>query len=697
MGYLLNILWHFPFFGFLFALFYALGGLIMCCTIILMPIGLGWLQFARFLLSPFSCAMVSQSDLEKLTGEKQNSAMAAFSLVIRILYFPFGCIAAFFMVFTIAFEFVSIIGIPCGLVWAKSFKTIFNPVNKICVPKAVADEIERMKSADTLSKYTGRSSSNDGVQSSDVARLVSVLEQREHVSVAEQRPQVRMFDDGHLQEIVDNSEMYNAELVEQCRHEIDIRRKSESLKEKVAGFDDGKLREVISSSGMYAEELIYCCQKEFDRREQLYREEEERVLEQARIEREKEVEAERVRRAEYEKMIKEKARRVLKIVAVVAPIIALVCLIIYLCSDTHKYKSAMKLQEKDRFEKAVAKLSRIKESSEYYERAQYNLYLDYLELRDSIAAGEALVNSVRNGNWDVYEAYECYVRHALNKDFPPIDKSVSRLEELLEVSPNVNFRIIAGEMYFNKKQYKKALDIFTADSAWDNRDKGYIGIMYLYGLADLEANAVTAYKYLSQAPDENPFLVHKGDLTLFLRRADNWSVYRNIDKADSYYGMAVNADPDNKAYAYRYKVTQQIIKTKQKHDKISYWDRGKVYWDSYSYDGGSYNGEVMWYGGNGTRGGHGWGWFEFSNKELNIGKFSYCKNVGLHFMMIPRESGCYSIFVGEYKDDVPVSGSYIFDNGTIWTGRFKPTSKYFDLIDGVELDIHGNKVKTIKE
>lgn len=405
MGCLLNILWHFPFMGFLFALFYALGGLIMCCTIILIPIGLGWLQFARFLLSPFSCAMVSRSDLERLTGEKQNSAMATFSLVIRILYFPFGCIAAFFMIFTIAFEFLSIIGIPCGMVWAKSFGTIFNPVNKVCVPKAVADEIERMKSADTLSKYTGRSSrGNDGSQSADVARLVSVLEQRERVHEAEQRPQVRMFDDAHLQEIVDNPEMYNAELVAQSRREIEIRRKSESLKEKVAGFDDGKLREVISSSGMYAEELIYCCQQEFDCREQLYREEEERALEQARIEREQEAAAERERR-----MLWWKKWRVPVCSAVALVVIAICAAVgisvhvkrermrqeIFRLEQERRAEMDRKLQEEQRQLEEQRRKEREKQEAETRRREQQRQEAERLKQEEKkILAGESYRRSV---------------------------------------------------------------------------------------------------------------------------------------------------------------------------------------------------------------------------------------------------------------------------------------------------------------
>lgn len=288
MGCLLNILWHFPFLGFIFALLYAIFGVIMCCTIILLPIGMAWFQIAKFMLAPFSSAMVSRSDYEMITGKKQNEAYATFSLVIRILYFPFGCIAAFFSVFNIAFGFLSIVGIPIALVHTKLFKTYFNPIGKVCVPKAVGDEIERIKSAEIVGKYTGRN-----MQANVSCASACTVPEPEECVREDNRPQVRRFDDARLEEIVNNPDMYNAELVAQCRREIEIRIKSESLSEKVAGFDDGKLREIMSSVGVYADELIYSCEKEYDRRAQLRREEMERAQEQARIEREKEAEAER--------------------------------------------------------------------------------------------------------------------------------------------------------------------------------------------------------------------------------------------------------------------------------------------------------------------------------------------------------------------------------------------------------------------
>lgn len=148
-----NILWHFPFFGFVFALLYALAGAFWCITVIGLPLGLGLLQFSKFLLSPFSQAMVDNADVHKMKGTEQNAGWKTFSLIVRILYFPFGLIMAVAVAIIVCCEFISIIGIPCGMVWAKSFGTLFNPVNKVCVPAIVGQEIKNRKDQDTLNKY----------------------------------------------------------------------------------------------------------------------------------------------------------------------------------------------------------------------------------------------------------------------------------------------------------------------------------------------------------------------------------------------------------------------------------------------------------------------------------------------------------------------------------------------------------------
>lgn len=154
MKYFLNFWWYVTL-QFVFALFYALWGLILCCTVILVPVGLGMLQFAKFLLAPHTRSMVSKSDLELLTDKSQSKTMETFSTVIRILYFPFGLIAAIVAFFETAAMFISIIGIPNGLVWARSLSFIFNPVNKVCVPESVKKEIDRRKMGSEINSYKG--------------------------------------------------------------------------------------------------------------------------------------------------------------------------------------------------------------------------------------------------------------------------------------------------------------------------------------------------------------------------------------------------------------------------------------------------------------------------------------------------------------------------------------------------------------
>lgn len=156
-----NIIWHFPFLGFIHSIAYAIGGLFWCLTIIGIPLGLGLFQLSLFTLAPFSRRLVTRKDLEIVTGEKQNNVVKGWFFIIRILYFPMGLLLAIANALIIGLEFLSIIGIPCGLVLAKAFSTIFNPINKICVSITVAEEIDRVKSKKTLEKYNNKTTSQN--------------------------------------------------------------------------------------------------------------------------------------------------------------------------------------------------------------------------------------------------------------------------------------------------------------------------------------------------------------------------------------------------------------------------------------------------------------------------------------------------------------------------------------------------------
>ena len=148
-----NILWHFPFFGFVQASLTWLLGLILTITVIAAPIGRGLMEYGKFLFAPFSKAMVSRSALK----EKQNDVWKAYSTVITVIYIPLGLILAIICILQIAGLFVSIAGIPMAIVLAKSLGTFFNPVNKKCVPLAVADEIERRSAAGEVGRHLSSS------------------------------------------------------------------------------------------------------------------------------------------------------------------------------------------------------------------------------------------------------------------------------------------------------------------------------------------------------------------------------------------------------------------------------------------------------------------------------------------------------------------------------------------------------------
>lgn len=149
---LANILWHFPFLGFITALLTFLTGGFLVLTVIGAPIGMGLIQLSKFLLKPFSNEMINKKEI----NNEQNKLWNTFGFIIRILYFPLGLLITIMTIVQIALLFVSIIGAPVAIVLAKSLSTYFNPVNKVCVPKAVADELSRRKREKQVDEFLNK-------------------------------------------------------------------------------------------------------------------------------------------------------------------------------------------------------------------------------------------------------------------------------------------------------------------------------------------------------------------------------------------------------------------------------------------------------------------------------------------------------------------------------------------------------------
>lgn len=95
--------------------------------------------------------MVSKSQL----GTKQHVVWKSYSKLLAILFIPLGFVLTVLAAFQAVALCITIVGIPSGLVVAKSLSTFFNPVNKKCVPNAVRDEIQRRKAAVAVGKHVG--------------------------------------------------------------------------------------------------------------------------------------------------------------------------------------------------------------------------------------------------------------------------------------------------------------------------------------------------------------------------------------------------------------------------------------------------------------------------------------------------------------------------------------------------------------
>lgn len=146
-----NILWHIPFLGFLSALGSFLLGSLLVITVIGAPIGLGLIQYSKFLMAPYSYSMVSKRDLDR----PSNPLWASYSFIIKVIYFPFGLILCLCQMVQIVGLCLSIVGIPMAIILAKSLTTYLQPVGKVCVPHTVVDEIEfrrRQKEAEQIGR-----------------------------------------------------------------------------------------------------------------------------------------------------------------------------------------------------------------------------------------------------------------------------------------------------------------------------------------------------------------------------------------------------------------------------------------------------------------------------------------------------------------------------------------------------------------
>lgn len=481
---------------------------------------------------------------------------------------------------------------------------------------------------------------------------------------------IRKLDNDKLSKIIADASIYNPELVAACRQELEIRKNAGTLLPKALLMEDEQLEEILRKPQMYNPTMVYCCERVLEQRllnrkkKQKQQEEEERIRhekeeEEKRIRREKEAEEARIR---HEQELKEeqerraavwKKRRPYMLGAAMLVLVAAVT--IFLHSDMYRYSQGMRHFRKGNNEKAIEQLSRLSSPSyKNYSDAKFILYQLYLQRNDSVAAAKALSASVLGNDWQSDRAYIQYTDYCLDGSFAPyISRNELKAAELLRCSPQYDDRIRSGELFFKIGSYRYAYEVFKQHEE-SGVASGYLGIMHLYGLNGLGKDAKKAAQLLELAPKRLPFIIHQADLTLFLRKG--YTMLEIIKEARDLYQLAYQSEPKNHSYADRYIITANLVKAIEKHSKTNYWNRGSIYWNSYSFKGGIYEGEYTSWGN--SAGGHGWGWCKFNSNEIHYGHFQRIKLSGKGMAFVPIGKG-YEIQVGDWKNDNLVKGRII--------------------------------------
>lgn len=130
-----NVLWYFPFLGFLIAIYAAIFGLVF---LLLFPIGKGLFQLAKFYTAPFSFDMKRRADVYH---QDQVKTYGALGVLMLLFWFPFALILGFTLAIPFLAYGATVVFLPASIVIVRSLGFVFNPINAVCVPLAKGQEV----------------------------------------------------------------------------------------------------------------------------------------------------------------------------------------------------------------------------------------------------------------------------------------------------------------------------------------------------------------------------------------------------------------------------------------------------------------------------------------------------------------------------------------------------------------------------
>ena len=148
-----NIIWFFMA-GWILAILTYLSGLILTILVVTAPVGLGLMEYGKFLFLPFTHDMVRKK--KGSVSDAVHMTYQTYANIVKVIYIiVFGIWLFIGGIFTVIGQFITIIGIPCAIVLAKSLGTIFNPVDKVCISHDLAEELRRRVAAAKADEISG--------------------------------------------------------------------------------------------------------------------------------------------------------------------------------------------------------------------------------------------------------------------------------------------------------------------------------------------------------------------------------------------------------------------------------------------------------------------------------------------------------------------------------------------------------------
>lgn len=141
-----NLIW-FVFGGGVLALFWLIIAGVFYLTIVGMPIGRACVEFAKLSAFPFGKEIVREGEL--VGWSELSVANRTVALILNIVWLVIGIPMCLLYFFYGLLSFITIVGIPVGIVYVRMGKFLITPFGARVVTKkqayasAVANEIER--------------------------------------------------------------------------------------------------------------------------------------------------------------------------------------------------------------------------------------------------------------------------------------------------------------------------------------------------------------------------------------------------------------------------------------------------------------------------------------------------------------------------------------------------------------------------